>query len=416
VVLGGPGGPLGDLFGDDLLRRFFGDRMAPEQGQSVKGVGSGVIVSKDGYILTNNHVVDGADQLYILIGDERKPAKVVGTDPATDLAVIKVDAADLPAANLGSSAEARVGEWVLAVGNPYQLLHTVTAGIISAKGRGTVGLAEYEDFLQTDASINPGNSGGALADLDGRVIGINTAISSPNGGSVGIGFAIPIDMAKQVMHELIQDGKVSRGFLALVPENIDPTLAEALHLDGQSGALVAQVTPGGPADQAGIRQGDVIVGFAGQPVENSADLRNRVAKTPPGEREKVEILRGGRHEVVSVKLGERPIPEGDEGSSSSSLGQHRKLGLEVENLGPGLRRQLGIDDSVQGVLVVGVDPGSAADRAGLQQGDLILRLDRTATPDVATLERQLSGVSSGSALALVVERNRVSLYFGLRMP
>jgi serine protease Do len=238
----GSGDPFGQLFGDDFMRRFFG---TPQGGQkrTVRGLGSGVIVSSDGYILTNNHVVHGADKLTVIVGDEKKyPAKVIGTDPQTDVALIKIDAKDLQAANLGNSDDVRVGQWVIAVGNPFQLLHTVTAGIISATGRSSVGLATYEDFMQTDASINPGNSGGALADLDGNVIGINTAISSPSGGSVGIGFAIPINMAKSVMEDLKSKGQVTRGYLAVIPQDIDDDLAKALKLKDTEGALIGDVS------------------------------------------------------------------------------------------------------------------------------------------------------------------------------
>jgi len=413
ITLGGPGLP----FGDDLLRRFFGDRL-PEQGQqqTIRGVGSGVIVTEDGTILTNNHVVDGAQRLYVLINDERYEAKVVGTDPATDLAVIKVDAHGLPAAKLGESADLRVGQWVIAVGNPYELLHTVTAGIVSAQGRASVGLAEYEDFIQTDASINPGNSGGALADLDGRVIGINTAISSPTGASVGIGFAIPIDMAKRVMADLTDHGKVVRGYLALVPQDLDATLADALGIPSRQGALVAQVEEGGPADEAGIERGDVIVDFAGKPVANSLDLRNQVAAAEPGKKVPVEILRNGKERKLDVELGERPAPghpgESAQGFAEPSLHQ---LGLTLRTLTSELARQVG-SKLTSGALVVDVEPGGVADQAGLQSGDVITRVGDREITDAASLQHALEHTRSGDKVALVVSRGEATFFVGIEMP
>src|SRR5688572_17463222 len=247
---------------NDFFERYFGRELPDnDQSQTLRSVGSGVVAREGGYILTNNHVVDDAEKLTVVTDDgKRHTAKVIGTDPATDLAVIQVEnVKGLPVAQFGTSDNLRVGQWVIAVGNPFQLLHSVTAGIISARGRSSIGLAAYEDFIQTDASINPGNSGGALADLDGRVIGINTAIASNTGVGAGVGFAIPIDMAKQIMAELIDEGQVTRGYLALLPQDITEDLAKALKLKDTDGALVGGVTPGGPADKGGVERGDVIV-------------------------------------------------------------------------------------------------------------------------------------------------------------
>ena len=295
-----------------------------------------MIVSKDGYILTNNHVVDGADKLTVILQDKQKyTAKVVGRDPQTDVAVIKIDAKDLPVAELGNSDQARVGQWVIAVGNPFQLMHTVTAGIISAKGRSSVNLADYEDFIQTDASINPGNSGGALADLDGNVIGINTAIFSPSGagGNVGIGFAIPINMAKSVMHQLVTKGKVTRGFLGLLPQDIDEGLARAMNLKDTKGCLVGDVNSGGPADKAGIKHGDVITTFNGVPVENAVQLRNLVAEAEPGSKASVSVLRDGSGKEFTVELGERP--KNLAAGNGKESAPEEKIGREVRTIGPG---------------------------------------------------------------------------------
>ena len=262
-----PNDPFREFFGDDFFKRFF-STPGGEEKQTVHSLGSGVIVTKDGYILTNNHVVAGAQELTVVLSDNKKyTAKLVGTDPQTDVAVIKIDAKDLPAATLGNSEGVKVGQWVIAVGNPFQLMHTVTAGIISAKGRSRIGLADYEDFMQTDAAINPGNSGGALADLDGNVIAINSAINSPSGGNVGIGFAIPINMASQVMQALIAEGKVTRGYVGLLLQDLDEDLAKAMKLRSTEGALVGDVTAGGPGDKAGIQRGDVIIEMNGSKME-----------------------------------------------------------------------------------------------------------------------------------------------------
>lgn len=303
-----------DFFGEDFFRRFFGTPTPKEEKRTVRSLGSGVIVTKDGYILTNNHVVANAEKLSVVIGENKTyEAKVIGTDPPTDVAVIKVDANDLPAAKLGNSDEVKVGQWVIAVGNPFQLFHTVTHGIISAKGRSSVGLADYEDFFQTDASINPGNSGGALADMEGYVIGINTAIATPSGGNVGIGFAIPINMAKKVMEDL----------------------AKALKLSGTEGVLVGDVDRAGPADRGGVRRGDVIVEFDGKKVNNSTQLRNLAAQAKPGTPVKIGLLREGKKLEVTVTLGERPkesrggqAPQEPQAEAQTS----QKLGLSVQTL------------------------------------------------------------------------------------
>jgi serine protease Do len=316
-AFGGPGDPFRQFFGDDFFKRFFGTPLEGGQSkQTVRSLGSGVIVSEDGYILTNNHVISGAEKLTVVMEDGKKyTARIVGADPQTDVAVIKIDGKDFSAANLGNSDNVKIGQWVIAVGNPFQLLHSVTAGIISAKGRSSIGLAAYEDFIQTDASINPGNSGGALADLDGNVIGINTAISSPSGASAGVGFAIPINMAQHVMEALIDKGKVTRGYLALVPQDIDDNLAKAMKLKSTDGALVGDVTPEGPADKAGLKRGDVIVQYEGQKIKNSTELRNQVAQTAPKSTVDLAVLRDGREIQLTAKLEERPVERGEKPQS-----------------------------------------------------------------------------------------------------
>jgi serine protease Do len=414
-----PDSPFRDFFGDDFFKRYFGTVPQQDQKQTVHSLGSGVIVSQDGYILTNNHVVQGADKLTVLLEKNKKyPAKIVGTDPQTDLAVIKIDGKDLPAATLGDSDGLKIGEWVIAVGNPFQLFHTVTAGIISAQGRSSVGLADYEDFIQTDASINPGNSGGALADLDGKVIGINTAISSPSGGNVGIGFAIPINMAKSVMDNLIAHGKVTRGYLGLVPQDIDDNLAAALKLKSTAGALVGDVVPGGPADKGGVQRGDVITELNGKNIKDSVQLRQLVAQAEPGSTVQLTLLRNGKEITASVKLGERPK---DTAAGAQQPQQEQepqlqeKLGLSIQNLTPDLAQQLGYEHE-QGVLVADVAAGSAGEDAGLRRGDLIQEVNRQAVSSVADFNKVVAKLKSGDSAALLVRRGQVTFFTAIQVP
>ena len=411
--------PFSQFFGDDLFRRFFGNQGEGNQKQTIHSLGSGVIVSKDGYILTNNHVVDGSDKLTVVLQDKKKyTAKVVGRDPQTDIAVIKIKAENLPVASLGNSDSVKVGQWVIAVGNPFNLMHTVTAGIISAKGRSMMNLADYEDFIQTDASINPGNSGGALSDLDGNVIGINTAIYSPNGaGNVGIGFSVPINMAKSVMTSLIAHGKVSRGYLGLLPQDIDDNLAKALNLKTSEGSLVGDVTSGGPADKAGIKRGDIITGFNSTKITNSTQLRNLVAEAAPESSAKVQLLRDGKEKEVTVTLGERPKDlsasrGGNEGGSEEQSSQ--KLGLSVQTLTPDLARQLKYEGD-HGVLISSVTPGSAAEDAGLQRGDLIKEVNRKEISSVQDFEAAVKAIGKGDTTAFLVRRGANTFYVALQL-
>ncbi len=419
--------PFGQFFGDEFFRRFFGDQGTPGGGtqkQTVRSLGSGVIVSKDGYILTNNHVVDGSDKLTVVLQDKKKySAKVVGRDPQTDIAVVKIKADNLPVAALGNSDNVRVGQWVIAVGNPFNLMHTVTAGIISAKGRSSMNLADYEDFIQTDASINPGNSGGALSDLDGNVIGINTAIYSPNGaGSVGIGFAVPINMAKSVMNSLIAHGKVSRGYLGLVPQDIDETLQKALNLKTSEGSLVGDVSSGGPADKAGIKRGDIITEFNGSKVTSSTQLRNLVAEAKPGSDAKVELLRDGKQQEVTVTLGERPKnlaaageeENGNDNEGSEEQQSSEKLGLSVQSLTPDLAKQLKYEGD-HGVVITSVTPGSSAEDAGLQRGDLIKEVNRKSISSVSDFTTAVKSIGKGDSAAFLVRRGANTFYVALQL-
>jgi len=412
-----PDEALRDFFGDDFFRRFFDIPELKGEKRTVRSLGSGVIVSKDGYILTNNHVVENAQKLSVVIGDKKKyDAKVVGTDPRTDVAVIKINAKDLPAATFGNSDECKVGEWVIAVGNPFSLMHTVTAGIISAKGRSEVIQGAYQDFIQTDAAINPGNSGGALADLEGRVIGINSAILTPSGGNVGIGFAIPINMAKEVMEALISKGKVTRGYLALSPQDVDEDLAKALKLKTTEGSLVTDVTPGGAADKAGIKKGDFIIEFNGKKVKNTVDLLNMVAETPPGTSVKMDLIRDGQTKEVTAGVGEQPgeRPERPARPEKKQEQANKKLGLSIQDLTPAIARQLGYQGD-SGALVIDVDAGSPAEDAGLQSGDLIKEVNRVEVKSTEDFNKAMSVLKSGDTAALYVRHGQNYSYTTIKI-
>jgi serine protease Do len=344
-----------------------------------QSLGSGVIVTEDGYILTNNHVVDGADEIKVALADEKTVlnAKVVGKDPQTDIAVLKVENGKLPAITLGDSDKVEVGDLVLAIGNPFGVGQTVTAGIVSAKGRGGMGIVDYEDFIQTDASINPGNSGGALVDAEGRLVGINTAILSRSGGNQGVGFAVPINLARYVMDRLIVDGKVTRGYLGVLIQPVTDALAKEFKLKDAQGALVGEVTAKSPAAEAGLKEGDVIIEFNGKKVTDSRHLRLMVAQTAPGSKVTLKIVRDGKEQTLSAKLGELPT-EGLARTGGWNLPGRRGdalRGVDLGNPDARTRRQFELPLDVQGAVVLSVAPDSPA--AGvLQPGDVIVEINR----------------------------------------
>jgi len=343
------------------------------------GVGSGVIVTKDGYILTNNHVVDGAKEVKVSLMDGRTfTAKVIGRDPKSDLAVVRIGATDLPVVAMADSGKVQVGDVVLAVGNPFGVGQTVTSGIVSATDRGDMGLEDYEDFIQTDAAINPGNSGGALVDIDGRLIGINTAILSRSGGSQGVGFAIPTDLARSVMVSLIKDGHVTRGYLGVTIQNINPVLAQEFKLKDNQGALIADVAPDGPADKAGFKDGDVVVQFNGHSVADSRRLKLEVADTAPGTSVPVEILRDGAKQKLEVTVkslpGGEPLAKAASPEAADDTGTLNGVG--VGDLDQATREQFHVPKNVHGAVVTQVDNGSAAAAAGLKPGDVIEEINR----------------------------------------
>jgi len=377
----------GDMQGMDnpMLREFFGGRMPEMPGSRPQsGLGSGVIISADGYIATNNHVVEGADTVTVALTDGREfTAKVVGRDPQTDLAVIKVDAKDLPAVTFADTSKIEVGDRVLAIGNPFGIGETVTSGIVSAKGRRVGILADvqgYEDFIQTDAAINPGNSGGALVDVDGRLVGINTAILSRNGGFQGVGLAVPANLVGQVTEGLVKNGKVVRGYLGLGIQSVTPALAESFNLKDNKGAIVAEVVNSGPADKAGVKEGDVVTAVNGQAITDANNLTMAVSSIAPGSKVTLDILRDGRKQQLTAKTGERPNSRSnrtkDALSSNDQDDEGVLNGVAVNDLDADTRTQLNLPARLKGAVITSVDPESAAARAGLREGDVILELNK----------------------------------------
>ena len=372
---------------DPFWRHFFGDQFGGRQfrGQPAPeiqhGLGSGVIITKDGYILTNNHVVDGAKEVKVTLQDGREfTAKVIGRDPKSDVAVVKIEANDLPTVPLADSGKVEVGDVVLAIGNPFGVGQTVTSGIVSARDRGNMGIEDYEDFIQTDAAINPGNSGGALVDIDGRLIGINTAILSRSGGSQGVGFAIPSNLARNVMESLVKYGKVTRGYLGVMIQNVTTDLAQEFKLKENHGALISDVVPNGPADKAGLKNGDVVLSYNNHPVTDSHRLQLDVAETKPGSTVPMEVMRDGSTKTLNVTV--KPLPgKGEElaqNNSGNTEDNGTLNGVGVSDLNQEAHDQFKIPDTVKGAVITQVDPSSAAAQAGLKAGDVIQEINRHA--------------------------------------
>jgi serine protease Do len=371
----------GQLPDDDFFRQFFGGSLRgtpqmPRQ-QRERGLGSGVIVSPEGYILTNNHVVDGATDVKVTLSDKRDfKARVVGADPKVDIAILKIDASDLPAIVIGDSSKIQIGDYALAVGNPFGVGKTVTMGIVSAVGRSNLGIEQYEDFIQTDAPINPGNSGGALINDRGELIGINTAIIAHGSeGNQGIGFAVPVNLARTVMDEILKNGKVTRAYLGILPQDITPAIAKAFGVKEFTGALVGQVTPDSPAQKIGLQNGDIILEVNGKPVADANDLRMNISMMAPGTSVHLKVLRNGAERDMTATLGELPTEQASaekgSGDSNSELS-----GISVQTLNSNLAQQLGVPAGISGVVVTKVDPASAAAEAGIQRGDVIQEVNR----------------------------------------
>jgi serine protease Do len=370
--------PPGPGWGNPPFGWFFGPPGALPEGPMPRqqGMGSGVIVTEDGYILTNNHVVDGADEVKVALLDGREfPARVVGKDPKSDIAVLKVRAEGLPHITMADSDRIEVGDLVLAIGNPFGIGQTVTLGMVSARGRGGLGL-DYEDFIQTDAAINPGNSGGALVDAEGRLIGINTAILSRSGGNQGIGFAIPTNLARYVMESIVTDGKVTRGYLGVIIQDVTPALARKLSLENQQGALVGDVAPKSPAAKAGVADGDVVTEFNGQAVKDSRHLKLLVAQAKPGQAVNLTVVRDGERKELKVVPAELPGSEDVARAGAAEPDEGTLNGVAVTDIDARSRRQFDIPADVTGALVSRVEPASAAAEVGLRTGDVILEINR----------------------------------------
>jgi len=408
--------PLGP-FGDDFLRKFFGGQLpqmrAPRK-YLERGQGSGFIISKDGYILTNNHVVGDVDKITVQLKDGRSftNAKVIGTDPDSEVALIKLEGENFPVLPLGNSDKLEVGDWVVAVGNPFGLLETVTVGVVSALGRSNVHITAYEDFIQTDAAINPGNSGGPLINLDGQAIGINTAIASESGGYMGIGFAIPINMAKAIAEQLRKTGKVIRGYLGLYGQDVTQDMANLLSLPKPQGVLIAQVEQGSPAAKAGLKEGDVILEMNGKPIESYDTFRNQVAMMKPGEELQLSVSREGKTMPVTATLGERPTERQAKGKQPPQQSQEesqQKLGVQVVDLTPDIAQELGYQN-VQGVVVARVLSGSPAENAGLQAGDLIMQVDKQAVANTNQFVQAMKAAAGKGKVLLLVKRGEMSQF------
>ena len=399
----GPNDPFHDFFD-----RFFGDQFTRDFKQ--KSLGSGVIIDKDGYILTNNHVVEKTDEIMVKLADEREfRAKIIGRDPKTDLALIYIEAdGPLDPLPFGDSDELEVGEWVVAIGNPFGLGNTVTAGIVSAKYR-NIGAGSYDNFIQTDAPINPGNSGGPLLNTAGEVIGINSAIFSKTGGSVGIGFAIPINMAKELLPQL-KEGKVVRGWLGVMIQKVTADLKDKLNLKDEIGALVADVAEGGPAEEAGIKRGDVIISFDGKEIKEMNNLPYLVGTTPVGKTVAVEVMRKGRKMAVQVKVGEL---KGDRGYDEPGE-EKPHLGMTVEELTTQLARTLGLSET-SGLVVVHVENYSPAEEAGLRTGDIILEVDQVPMEEIEEFRKKLQDYEKGDTVLLLIKREDATLYLTLKV-
>jgi len=412
-------GSQAPFFSDPLFRRFFGDEFSnqlrmPHQ-QRERSLGSGVIVNADGYVLTNNHVVAGADEIKILLGDKRDlKGRVIGTDPKTDIAVLKIDAKGLPVISFGDSSSTHVGEFVLALGNSFGLGQTVTMGIISATGRGNLGIEDYEDFIQTDAAVNPGNSGGALVNVRGELIGINTAIATESGGNQGVGFAVPVNMARSVMDEILKHGKVTRGWIGVSIQSVSPDIAKAFALSGEPrGALVTSVSEKSPAERADILKGDIILEVNGSPIADSQELRLKIAMMAPGIIVRLRVLRDGQERDVNVTLGESAAEPEAKRSPVPQTAPGPRLGISVEQLTPQIGRELGLPADTQGVVVTEVSPGSPAEEAGIERGDVIQELGRKPVTAVDQFSRGVQQVGNQSLLLLI---NRAGNHFYVVIP
>ena len=410
----GPGG-----LDEDFLRRFFGEEFmrqfrVPKERRE-RSLGSGVIVNSSGYILTNGHVVDNASEVKVALSDKRElPGKIIGIDPGTDIAVIKVNADHLATLPFADSSKVEVGDICLALGNPFGLGQTVTMGIVSATGRGGLGIEDYEDFIQTDASINPGNSGGPLMNVRGELIGINTAILSPSGGNLGIGFAVPSNMVRAVMDQIITTGKVTRGYLGVTIQDINSDLATAMKLSDRRGALIGDVDPQGPAAKSGIQSADVIVEINGKPIADSRELRLLVSAMKPGSQLNMRVLHNGETRNVTLTLGEMPVKESAKNEPQTpapssrqkpSAPEQPRIGVAVSEMTPEIAKELKVPASTKGIVIGDVEDGSSASEAGLEIGDIIEEVDRKPVKTVTDFRNLIANHTSSDPILLLINRD-----------
>jgi len=407
VKMQGGGNPF---FDDPFFRRFFGDQFRAPKERKTASLGSGVIVDRKGFILTANHVIQGADEIKVTLSDKREfKGRIIGVDAMTDIGIIKIEADNLPTIKWGDSDRLRVGETVLAIGSPYGLSQTVTMGIVSAVGRANVGIADYEDFIQTDAAINPGNSGGALVNIRGELVGINSAIFSTSGGYQGIGFAIPTSMAKSVMNSLINKGKVIRGWMGVTIQNLTPELAKQFALHDDKGVLVGDVVEGGPAEKAGLQRGDIIIEFEGKRIEEPNQIRNMVANTEPGQTVEMKIMRENRKEIMKVMIGDVPAD-----MQKPSKGEYDNLlnGVSVQDLTTEVFSKLNLPKKIKGVVVTGVEEESPAALL-LMRGDIVQEINRQRITSVSDYEKVVSTIKQDKDILLLIYRGGSSLYITL---
>lgn len=401
--------PFREFFGDELFKKFKkGPR--PDPGFRPQGMGSGVIVSPDGVILTNSHVVKDADEITVNLSDKRSfKAKVIGTDPESDIAVIKIDAGGLPIAALGDSSKLRVGEMVMAIGNPFGLNRTVTSGIVSATGRTNVGIIDYEDFIQTDAAINPGNSGGPLVNINGEVVGINTAIASRSGGYQGIGFAIPATSAKLIMEDLLKDGKVRRGLLGVNIQDLNESLAKSFGRTDTNGALVSQVVEGSPAEKVGIKPGDIITKFNGHDVSGAAELKNLVGREKPGTTAKLTVFRDKKTMDFTMKIAERTAKALGSASPTTPAETSDELGVEIEKVPATAAEQMGLKEG-EGVQVKDLQADGIGARMGLRAGDVILEVDGKPVASSAEFNKSVKEAKENKVIRLKIQRGTAKVF------
>ena len=414
--------PHGSPLDDPFFRKFFGDeffrRDAPQREPRERGQGSGVIVESNGLIITNNHVVSKADEIRVFLSDKREfKGKLIGTDTKTDIAIVKIEATGLPTVPWADSDQLEVGEYVLAVGSPFGLTQTVTMGIVSAVGRASMGIAEYEDFIQTDAAINPGNSGGALVNVRGELVGINTAIFSQSGGNMGIGFAVPSNLSRTVMDQLVRTGKVVRGWLGVAIQDLSAELATQFGITDTKGVLVSDVMEDSPAKKAGFERADVITEYDGKPMDSPTHLRNAVAQTPIGKKVLVKLIRDKKPKTIEVTIVEQPKSLGQPGaeeSRESAAPTGILSDIDVRELNEELASRYGLKTVDRGVVVIRVKSGSTAEEMGVREGDLILEVNRKVVSSLKSYEQAASGLAKDQAVLLLLKRKGQAIYLTLR--